>query len=377
MAATNERHVMTSSALGDFIPLFLTENKGSRPECLEARENKIAKWPVKPMSREITVMNYNVNCFALCNQPEKMREASERVKEWTDEQLGVFHWNNRVSRLVKAVVANNADFVALEELRDMGDSYDSMLTHHPDIKQRYHFVQWVANGTPLCMKLGLLYDKTRWFLSDQGIIWLSDTPHMPSDFHVGGFGRVLGRAEFHPIDPETGKIQMTEDPLSVFVTHLAVFPESLKHQEVKAICDEIKHMHANSGAVVDNVILMGDFNFFDDCEGGEMRENMERCLANIGKGAVYSQSGKRADRTFVPYEYDPMFSKLQNTCSVLDHIFATPERIKKIGESWLDTRTYCEGEEPNELSDWNALPSDHMPLCARVKVTFKPNVRVE
>jgi exonuclease III len=343
-------------------------------ECLEKRENKIAKWITKPLERELTVMTYNVNRFHLCDQPDKMRASSERVREWNDEQLGVFHWNNRAPRIVQSILANDADFVALEELRWMETSSASVLTAHPEIERRYRFVEWVGNGTPLCMRHGLLYDYRRWFLSAQDMIWLSESPEEPSDFHEGGFGRVLGRAEFHPIDPETGKILMTCDPLSVFVTHLAVFPESLKHKEVKAICREIRHMHANLGVVEDNVVLMGDFNFFDDCEGGAMRARMERCLANIGKDAVYSQSGRLAERTFVPYEYDPMYEKLQSTCSVLDHIFASPKRIEKIGESWLDTRTYCEGDEPEELSDWNALPSDHMPLCARIKVTFKPNI---
>lgn len=340
--------------------------------------NRIAETPTEPVQLEFTVMNYNVNRFWLCDNPEEMKKRSENVAGWSDEQLSIFHWNNRANRIAKSIVANDADFVALEELRKMDTSSVYTMLSQPGIEERYRFIEWIGNGTPLCMSFGLLYDYRRWFLCGQDRVWLSDTPQEPSDFDEKGFGRVLGYADFFPINQENQKIQMMGEPLRVYVTHLAVFPESLKHQQVEALAGEIYDEISSFKSTdtenhpEDNIILMGDFNFFDDCEGGQMREHLEKYFQNVGKDAVYSQSGKKAERTFVPYAYDPMFAKLQNTCSVLDHIFTTPKIIEKVGDSWLDTKTYCDGREPEELSDWNALPSDHMPLCARIKLSFQP-----
>lgn len=319
-------------------------------------ENKICSLLSKGVSINFKIGNYNVNRFWQCDLPEELRKKNSTVAEWSKEQLSIFHWNNRAPRIAKAIVANDLDFVALEELRRMDTSSINTLLSQPEIDKRYRFVEWVGNGTPLCMTNGLLYDYRKWFLCTQNFVWLSETPSIPSDFNPNGFGRIMGVADFLPIDQKTMKIQLSKGGiLQICVVHLDVGPEEQKHKQISAICK--RSFNKNS-------VILGDFNFFDDLEGGAMRQKMEERFFNAGKGAIYSQSRKKAERTFFPYSYEPNFEQLRSTNSVLDHIFLNPESsIEVVGNAWLDTKTYGEGDEPEELSNWDALPSDHLLFC--------------
>lgn len=349
---------------GILVKLAETVGDWLKSEPLPSRrfENEIAVTPSQPVSVEFNLGTFNVARHWYCDDPTKLRHFNKLVADWSDERLGAFHWNKRAPRIADAILSNDLDFVGLVELNTVSTSSMSTLLAHPKIEARYCFVEWIGNGNPLNPTIGLLYDRHKWFLDINEFFWLGESFTRPSSFNLEQSARICGCATFYPIDQETLQIQWVEEPLGINVTHLAYSSDATQHKQVEALCSNPD----------ENSILMGDFTFYNQRGEEIMRETMEKTYANLGKGAIYSQSKTEAKRTLVPYSFEPYFEQMKNTNSITGHIFAkTDGHIEQIGEAWLDTKTYLPSE-PEELSDWDALPSSHMPLCVRVKVTFDP-----
>lgn len=338
------------------------EHSATAPE-----SNRILDVPnqgITYLQENIVAMTYNLNRFWAADLPDKLREFRAELSEWSDEQLSVFHWNNRVARIAKAIVSNEPSIVALQELRWMETSNFFTLLTQPGM-DIYRFEEFVGNGTKLCMTSGLLYDMTKWICVGKGGFWLSDTPDVPSDLpESNGFGRYIGYVDLRPI--EDGCIKHYHFPLRIYVVHLSVFTEDLKWKQLEVLCDQVERRTHPAQPF----LVMGDFNFFDDCDGKKMRAYMSERYINMGVDAVFSQSRTPARRTFVPYSYDSMRDRQTPVDSTPDHVFGSALTIFPQEHAVVDTRTHHQDGEPEELADYDALPSDHMPLSTRFSIRW-------
>jgi len=235
-----------------------------------------------------------------------------------------------------------------------------------------------------------MWDKHRWWKVDQGSRWMSDTPLQMSAHEHCPWGRVVGFVRLVPV--VEGRVALDVSPFTVFSVHLSVAPEAVKWHEIarlKEIVDEV------AGDVSkDFYVVAGDFNLFDDEEGGEQRAWLEKHFTNAGKNAVYSQSRQPAVRTFFPYAYEREYRKLLDLNSLLDHVFLPLERalvtsagrqsevctslalVDDAGEPIEEPPEFSTIEReralpPGEYSDGPVFPSDHLLLSVPLSLTFK------
>lgn len=260
-------------------------------------------------------------------------------------------WKNRRDRVKALLLKIDADIICLQELRILDITPETWLAEFTD----YRFDIVYCNATKLGFARAILYKLDKLMPVDRTCIWLSDSPDSPSDFVDSqgkqGYGSVLQGIHFLRV--HDGKVD-PNSPIRVYNAHLGM-DELVKTQSCALL--------AAFGDRTRPRILAGDFNFFADKDGRSQYETLAKNWDNLAIGRITSQSGLAIQGTFVGYEADAFKASQPVNFGVLDHIFTC-------GFEGSDARVHTETMlqvEPNELTERDSLPSDHLPLSVIVE----------
>ena len=276
-----------------------------------------------------------------------------------DEANPLTRWSNRRERVKRLLLKIDADIICLQELRVLDSTPEAWLSEF----EGYRFDIVYCNATKLGFARAILYKIDRFMPIARQSSWLSETPEVPSDFVDSqgkqGFGAVVQAVQF--LYASEGKV----DPRRafwVFNTHLGM-DELVKTQScvlLGSIGQRLKTLERPG-------ILAGDFNFFFDMNGREQFHNMLNQWDDLAVGRIASL-GRPIEGTFVGYEADTHRSALP----VNDIVFGKLDHIFGLGFESHGARVHTETmlePEPQELTERDSLPSDHLPLSIIVQMS--------
>ncbi|SNW62394.1 Endonuclease [Orpheovirus IHUMI-LCC2] len=229
--------------------------------------------------------SYNLRDGALTIPSYKYKVLSYNIcydQNGEKSDMDAFKWDNRKEYIVNDILELDADVICLQELRLEGSVYIQR-----QLLDKYNFMVYDFNGTPLSFKLLTGWKKDKFFLQETKRWWLSDTPDVFSDTWGGGFGRILSFCDLRVLD--NGKI--TNESFKVYNTHLGL---SVKEKFMSSqLIPQLVKMTSNLDAG-DKVILCGDFNSFSQ----EGLDNMKYLLNDM------DDFGFDITSTYVGYPYD-------------------------------------------------------------------------
>lgn len=266
-------------------------------------------------------MAFTLLCW---NVDQARREEQHEYSKWDVRSPHVHALINRVG----------ADVVALLELRDLATSSESAQAFLAKFPQ-YDKVSRRYNHNDQAFTMALLVDPTKFFVGD------------------------VRTHSFHG-DPQDDKLVMFVDVqckatlrwLTIGVTHLAL-EEDRKWEAVHIL----RHLIT---AQQHPVAVYGDYNFFDDREGGAQRWYMlEKC-----NDLAFPLDGARQG-TFIGFPHDP-FKQQPDRMSRLDHVF-TPTGALGLQRDRVSASPHID-EYCLDNSDARAFsyPSDHLAIHMRL-----------
>jgi len=310
-----------------------------------------------------------------------------------EEKIEATKWANRKHRVRDLIVKAKPHVVCLQELRNLpgNESVGEFVASLAHALGGYRFDIEDRNPEPRSFMHAILWDPTRFVALRKETRWLSDTPGVLSDSltvpHDAKSPAYIVQCVMLAAVKDS---KMAVDhrgmpcPFWVLNTHLGM-DEQLKTESCKALLRII-----NDGGPA-AYLLCGDFNFFPDKDAAKQRAILtDAGLIDLGAayGMVTSQGKVPIEGTFIGYEHDdfkPADSK--KPIGRLDNVFASDARVQvQAGTAmtvWTETmrvrdalvdhpedeRCPVESDEPEEeLSDRNALPSDHLPISVDVSV---------
>jgi len=283
-----------------------------------------------------------------------------------DERNEDYKLSKRQHRLIQLIMDQLPDFMVINELRPY--------THKGKLRSRSYFLSKIGNNEfnyeyvlgsnnadELAFGNGIVYNPKKWFIAENKVQWLSETPNVLSRFKEGSdFGRCVLCAKFYPV--KDGLVSYKSKPIWIFAVHFDLSEEA-KERSVKILPRIVKSCVSEN----DRIAIMGDMNFFEDegKRGKEFREMFENeGYMDVGKNTTFSfDSNIPCYSTFVGFPYDKFKLsyedlKNDNRVSRLDHIFTkNMEMVSKTARVIVSLDDLTAGE----------LPSDHLPLIAEMK----------
>ena len=125
-------------------------------------------------------------------------------------------------------------------------------------------------------------------------------------------------------------------------------------------------------------VVLGDCNTFPDRDGFKQRAILSDKMSNITDD-LQTESGIKVAGTFVGTDLDDHKTEfpLAENMSQLDYIYISKNNphIQRVDDqATVVTRTMLE-TEPEELTS-RQLPSDHLPVIARIRVGVNPDTKL-
>lgn len=252
-----------------------------------------------------------------------------------EEQHDYSKWDARSPRVHALINRVGADVVALLELRDLATSSESaqqFLAKYP----RYDKVSRRYNHYHQAFTMALLVDPAKFFVGDVRTHNFHDSPQ--DDLMV----------MFVDL-----QCKSTLQWMTIGVTHFAM-EEARKWEAVHIL----RHLITTQRHPV---AVYGDYNFFDDREGGEQRRHM------LAKCADLAFPLRACTGTFIGFPHDP-FRQPVERLSRLDHVF-TPTGAAGMRREGDATSPHL-GDYCLDNTDAAAFsyPSDHLALHMRLHV---------
>jgi endonuclease/exonuclease/phosphatase family metal-dependent hydrolase len=335
------------------------------------------------LNGRVRVLQYNVD--------QAMREERESQKPGKSQLA----WRSRGLRVRDLIRKADADIVCLQELRQLPE-YKPPLSWLGDLVaashtagRSYHFEMGYRNPGDLSFAQVILYDRRRFYADQVVKRWLSDAPPetMADTWTKSAPGSTGGTVGYlalcvHLLPVHDGKIVVDKPGFWVVNVHLGM-EEEVKTRSCQRLVELVTRTQntLNPPLVEEKakeaLILAGDFNFFPDRDGakqcailtqsGGLQDCAAVCLPRT------SQKNKEIRGTFIGYEHDEFKAPLSTAPqSMLDHVFlrnCTIAQIESPLVALTETMTYS-GSEPEELTNRDALPSDHLPLLATLQLSF-------
>lgn len=230
----------------------------------------------KEITEDITVMSFNIRYFAYDDFFKKS-------------------WFYRAPLVVENVKQEQPDIIGFQEVQPIHEKY---LRKH---LEGYEFI--IAYRTKLEPKEGMLlaYKKDRFTAEKEGMFWVSETPdRMSKDWGSNSY-RVAAYAKL--LDKKTNRY------ISPIDTHLDNVSEEAREKGIKVLIDQVNSLE------LENAILMGDMNDFDDTlmykYATSHGYNDALIIADksyVGSGATYQAYGKKLNGKRIDYFFlDPDF----------------------------------------------------------------------
>jgi len=297
--------------------------------------------------------------FATYNVDQAMREEAHDYSKWNVRE-------DRVRALIRKI---DAHIITLQEMRSLPDATHTVNQFLGTFTQ-YRYAIAYRNASSLSFGQATLYDPKHYYMLRTETRWLSDDPTVLSDTFSTtahgstGFGTIVLATQFVAV--RNGCVVRGAAPFWVFNVHFAL-AEDVKTKSCGALLRIVEEL-AGSGDGAQHVIIAGDFNFFPDRDGSHQRAILTEVLHDAAKGALTSQQQRAIEGTFVGYEHDAFHGPIPSPTSRLDHVFISRTGITVQGSATLHTETMLESGEPDELTERNSLPSDHLPISMHLSV---------
>lgn len=262
-------------------------------------------------------------------------------------------WENRLPVIASLIKYNDFDILGCQEV--LAHQFD-------DLKQQlpaYTFIGVGRDDGKLAGEFApIVFKSDRFSLLDSGVMWLSETPHIPSKGWDAALPRICTWARLE--DNASGK------RLWFFNLHLDHVGLQAREESCKLVLQRIRNVVGD-----DDVLWTGDFNV-------DQRNSIYQIIQGSGYVAdAYEQASLRYAHNGTFNAFDPNLW----TDSRIDHIFVSKAISVKKYAVLLDTYRSAAGDNevkkgdfPSELSfkDYEArLPSDHFPVVAEITIPVR------
>ncbi len=259
-------------------------------------------------------------------------------------------WENRLPVIASLIKYNSFDIMGCQEV--LAHQFEDLKQQLPD----YTFIGVGRDDGKLAGEFAPIVFKTdRFSLLDSGVMWLSETPHMPSKGWDAALPRICTWAQLE--DKSSGK------RFWFFNLHLDHVGLKAREESCKLVLQRIRNV-----AKDDLILWTGDFNVDQRNE-----------IYHIIQGSDYMQDAFELAK--IRYAHNGTFNAFDPnlwTDSRIDHIFVSKGiEVEKYAtlldtyRSGVDEKDVKKGDFPSELSFKNhqaRLPSDHFPVVAEIKV---------
>lgn len=262
------------------------------------------------------------------------------------------NWNTREPKIIKMINTIDPDILLLQELRVL----DRCKTNNEFLSffHKFEFFSAGKNPTRLAFQQATGWDSGKFFASETLTRWLTSTPTVPSDTNPRGWGNIALFVKLYR--HINGKICEHIKPFWVVNIH---FPLS---EEDKNNCCFYLSILTHEICGDDDYVLAGDFNSFYDLQGSAqisyLLDNLPSYPIDLTDIIQTSQNGIVSYGTFIGTSFDNNQRTFPNL-SHLDHIFL-PQKLAA-STAVIHTETFND-VEPEELSERDSLPSDHLPV---------------
>lgn len=270
------------------------------------------------------------------------------------------NWNNRENKVIKMIEKINPDILMLQELRLL----DNCKTNNEFLSlfKEFDFHRSGRNPTKLAMQQATGWNINKFFASETLTRWLTSTPTIPSDTNPKGWGSIaLFTKLYSHID---GKICTQYKPFWVINVH---YPLS---ETDKMDCSFYLVKLINEICGEDNYIIGGDFNTFYNLDGekqiSHLIDNLPSVPVDVSNIIRTSQTNRECGGTFVGTSLDNFRATFPNL-GHLDHIILPARIVCDIAIAHTETHDII---EPEELSERDNLPSDHLPISTTFSLSF-------
>ncbi len=262
-------------------------------------------------------------------------------------------WENRLPVIASLIKYNDFDILGCQEV--LAHQFD-------DLKQQlpaYTFIGVGRDDGKLAGEFApIVFKSDRFSLLDSGVMWLSETPHIPSKGWDAALPRICTWALLE--DNASGK------RLWFFNLHLDHVGLQAREESCKLVLQRIRNVVGD-----DDVLWTGDFNV-------DQRNSIYQIIQGSGYVAdAYEHASLRYAHNGTFNAFDPNLW----TDSRIDHIFVSKAISVKKYAVLLDTYRSAAGDNevkkgdfPSELSfkDYEArLPSDHFPVVAEITIPVR------
>lgn len=284
--------------------------------------------------------------FVTWNVDQARREELEPGYEWDVRAPKVFATLQRVAKHAPI------DILCIQEMRNLTTSkmtVDEFVAHVTRLFPNFAAATSYYNDTQLPFAGAVFYDRLR-------------------------FGLV--RTERIPYDTETGNPEHVRSHLLVVLREIKtgielavvnVHPALHEDHKWKALAalHQVGERYWGKDAEA-ACIVAGDFNFFDDKDGGAMRDSMLQEWHDAAYPLMHYPSTKVMSGTFLGYPHDA-FHRPVNAMSRLDHVFLNGmvEPLPGIGYVAL---TYTTDDTPVSEESRAQEPSDHLPVRVQLRL---------
>lgn len=274
-------------------------------------------------------------------------DAARREQNSVHSEL---HFENRAPRLLQNMLESKADILCLQELRNLDNcTLDVVATMH-HVQRTTHLAAvgpFYYGQQDVSFALVTLYRRSRFAVENVGIIQLS-----PGQFDE--HGKICLWTLFRCI--ATGRHFIVAN------THFDVAPESSKDESIKQCFPQLKELATKNKC---SVLCVGDYNLFDDLQGGNQRKTIE----SMGFTDIFfplhlddSQSAPVLSGTFKGYSKTDKQAKSFDNMSRLDHGFLFSPAAA-IAQLQPNGKAYSVGATVEDIKA-ESLGSDHLP-CIR------------
>lgn len=262
-------------------------------------------------------------------------------------------WENRLPVITSLIQYNDFDILGCQEV----------LAHQfEDLKQQlpaYTFIGVGRDDGKLAGEFApIVFKSDRFSLLDSGVMWLSETPHMPSKGWDAALPRICTWARLE--DKASGK------RLWFFNLHLDHVGLQAREESCKLVLQRMRNVVGN-----DDVLWTGDFNV-------DQRNSIYQIIQGSDYVVdAYEQAALRYAHNGTFNAFDPNLW----TDSRIDHIFVSKTiSVQKYAvlldtyRSAADQKDVKKGDFPSELSFKNhqaRLPSDHFPVVAELTISVR------
>lgn len=248
-------------------------------------------------------------------------------------------WDERAPGVLDVIRESKADILCIQEMRNLTTSkmtVDEFAAKITRIYPNFASVIWYYNDSAMPFAGACFYDRMRF--------------------------RVI-RSERLRYDTETGKEMDVRSHLFIEFENIEtkktfhvvnVHPALGEEHKWKAINELIRRFSCVFHCARGPTIISGDFNLFDDREGVQMREELQRYWTDMAYPLVHKRSDgseHEMSGTFFGFEHDE-FHRPLDAMSRLDHIFT--DGFKKVSNAEFIN------VDNAPLQEDRSYPSDHV-----------------